>query len=283
MSCGAETEANALMTSLLAGTSFTIPDVDLTDPAYQLDPVDIGALPTPLTNADLTEGTVLGNGTFDTLMKGIQAHLGQEFEKGRISGELYAKAHIELTQSAMGNAVQFLLGRDAAFWQAARAKYEAQAAQAQVITARVQLETAKAQLQAVRYEALNQEATYALTKMKLSTESISYCTGKYSLDNILPAQKLLVTEQAEAQRAQTLDTRSDGVTPVVGVLGKQKDLYSQQITSYKRDSEMKAAKLFTDAWITMKTIDEGLLPPTNFNNTSLDSILGTLKTNNALG
>jgi hypothetical protein len=32
----------------------------------------------------------------------------------------------------------------------------------------------------------------------------------------------------------------------------------------------------------MKTIDEGLLPPTNFNNTSLDAILSTLKTLNGL-
>jgi len=84
------------------------------------------------------------------------------------------------------------------------------------------------------------------------------------------------------QRAQTLDTRSDGVTDVEGVLGKQKDLYTQQITSYRRDAETKVAKLFTDAWITMKTIDEGLSPPTGFTNASLDEILGVLKVNNDL-
>ena len=66
-------------------------------------------------------------------------------------------------------------------------------------------------------------------------------------------------------------------------MGKQVDLYSQQITSYQRDGEVKTAKLFTDAWITMKTMDEGLLPPTNFQNTSLDAILGDLKTLNGLG
>ena len=74
----------------------------------------------------------------------------------------------------------------------------------------------------------------------------------------------------------------DGTT-VTGLLGKQKELYSQQITSYKRDAEVKAGKLWIDAWITMKTIDEGLLPPDQFTNTEINEVLATLKTNNLLG
>ena len=46
---------------------------------------------------------------------------------------------------------------------------------------------------------------------------------------------------------------------------------------------MNAAKLFTDAWITQKTIDEGLTAPSNFANDSVNNILGTLKANNSLG
>ena len=104
---------------------------------------------------------------------------------------------------------------------------------------------------------------------------------KYNLNTLLPAQKKLVDEQVEVQRAQTLDVRTDGQN-VTGSVGKQKDLYSQQITSYKRDAEVKAAKLFTDAWITQKTIDEGLLAPNGFTNASLDTILTALKVNNQL-
>ncbi len=80
-----------------------------------------------------------------------------------------------------------------------------------------------------------------------------------------------------------MDTRTDGVTTITGAVGKQKALYTQQITSYQRDSEVKAGKIFIDAWMTMKTIDEGLLPPDGFTNTNLDEILDTLKTNNDLG
>ncbi|MNV68745.1 hypothetical protein D3C71_1616140 [compost metagenome] len=203
----------------------------------------------------------------------------------------------------MSQAVAFLLGKDQAFWQA-------QQAQLGALTARVQLETAKIQAASVQLEALNQKANFALTKMKVATEEVGYCSAKYNLEVMLPEQLLtvqkanatatynlatmlpqqllnlqgqqtLIKEQMEAQRGQTLDLRSDGAT-VMGVMGQQKLLYAQQITSYKRDAEVKAAKLFTDAWITQKTMDEGLLPPTGFTNASIDTILTALKLNNDL-
>lgn len=280
----ADTAANAAFNALTAGVDFTLPTPDLTDAEFQAPEATgpLYAILTKLTNADLTSGTVGGAGTFDALMMGFKAHLEGEYKANRISGAEYTKAFIALTEGAMGNAVQFLLGKDQAYWQAISAQAQAQVAQVQLVTARVALETAKAQLQQVRFEAQAAKANYALTKMKLATETASYDGAVYTLSNILPAQQNLLREQTEVQRAQTLDTRSDGAA-IVGSVGKQKDLYTQQITSYKRDAEVKTAKIFIDAWITMKTIDEGLLPPTGFANTSLDAILATLKTNNDLG
>jgi hypothetical protein len=279
MTCGAETEANALMTSLLAGVAFDVPTPDLSGAEFEI-PLDPGlVLPVALTNADLTTGVVGGAGTFDQVMKSILAHLGGEYEKNRITGEQFTKAYIELTSASLGNAVQYLLGRDQAYWGAVAAQMQAKIATAQFVTARVQLEIAKADLAAKQYEAKTNEANYALTKLKLATESIGYCVAKFQLDEMLPVQKTMLTEQMEAARAQTMDTRSDGLTMVVGVLGKQKALYDQQITSYKRDAETKAAKLFTDAWITQKTIDEGLLPPGQFANANLDIILNRMRVN----
>ena len=136
-----------------------------------------------------------------------------------------------------------------------------------IINSRVALAIAKTQLAGQEIEANTAKVNYALTKAKLGTENAGYIT---------------LSEQGEAQRAQTMDTRSDGST-VVGLLGKQKALYDQQITSYKRDAEVKAGKLWIDAWITMKTIDEGLLPPDQFTNTEINEVLATLKTNNLLG
>ena len=259
---GSDVSANQLMPSLLDGEHIPIPQINFDDPAFNL-PNDLNSdiyksIPR-LANEDITTGVVGGSGTFDVMMCGFKAHLREEFEANRISGAEYTKAFIALTQSAMANAVQFLMGRDGAFWQAVLS-------QAQAITARVNLETAKVQYAQVLLETLNAKANYALTKLKLATEDVSLAVGQ---------------EQLEVQRAQTMNTRTDGTT-ITGVLGKQKDLYTQQITSYQRDAEVKAAKLWTDAWTVQKTIDEGLLPPSNFTNASLDPILTSIKTKNAI-
>lgn len=297
--CGADTEANALLAALTAGETFPIPIVDFSGPEFQFPFDPNGPLYSPLpkvTLTDLTTRTVGGAGVFDALMASFSAHLRDEYERGRIAGNEYTKAYTSLTESAMSQAVAFLLGKDQAFWQA-------QEAQINALTARVTLETAKVQLAATQLEALTQKATFALTKMKLATEEVTYCTGKYNLENMLPAQLEgqqktnlianfnltsmlpqqlnLIKEQTEAQRGQTADVRLDGL-PVTGVMGKQKLLYAQQITSYQRDAEVKAAKLFTDAWITQKTMDEGLLPPDGFTNASVNTVLTAIKTNNGL-
>ncbi len=466
-----DVRANELTVSLTAAETFTIPAVDLSGTGYTLPTVantNIAAEVSKLTNANLTTGIVGGTGTFDVLMKSFSTHLKEEFDKGRITGADYTRAYIAMTEAAMSGAVQFLLGRDQAFWVAQRAQIDA-------YTAKVQLETAKVQYATVRGEAINQKINYALTKIKLSNESIAFSTAKYQLSNILPAeltklnaekdnvvaqtavntgqaslvgsqkllvdtqkstetnkaaqilvettnlgkqgaildyqasftlpaekarieaetaritadknvstyqvtdilptqkaqllqetvnlatdksikdytlssmmpaelaklneetanlvtegdiqyynlatmlpaQKLLVDaqkaettqkttnlatensvqsynltnilpkqlaligEQVEVQRAQTLNNRTDGTT-ITGSIGKQKDLYTQQITAYQRDAEVKAAKLFTDAWITQKTIDEGLLAPTGFQNTSVDTVLTKIKQNHGL-
>lgn len=278
MSYGSEIDANALLASLTVGESFEVPEVDLSGPEYSL-PGDITAALyatlTKLTNADLTNG-VDGTGTFDVLMKNFAAHLKVEYNANRITGAEYTKAFIALTESAMSGAVQYLLGRDQAFWMA-------QNAQIAAITARVGLESAKVQLTALQLQALTAKATYALTKLKLATEDAQFGTAKYQLENLMPAQLELVHEQTEAQRAQTLNTRTDGVTPIAGTSGKQRELYDQQITSYKRSSETNAAKMFVDAWITQKTIDEGLPPPNGFTLANVDTVLSAVKANNALG
>lgn len=435
MSCGAELEANALMLSLMQGEpEIPIPVLDLTSPEFELP----GGLNNPLYTQvekmgteQLTTREINGTGVFDGLMMGVKVHLKEEFDKGRITGAEYSKAYVALTQAAIGGSVQFLLGKDQAYWGAVQAQLAA-------FNAKIQMKLAAAEMALTSFKARSMRAEYAFAKLRLSTESINYCVAKYNLDftipkqnelltvqvatatynlnsvlpkqvelsqsqlatelynrtylmpaslegklienastqyslsNILPVQsqleqnkldagifthsqmmpkqlqllesqwrtaqfnvdimlptqRRLVDEQVEVQRAQTVDSRSDGiaVTGVVGTqrqlaaynlsqlmpaqvdlvreqkevqraqtmdvrsdgnlvtgsTGKQKDLYTQQITSYKRDSEYKAAKLFVDAWITQKTLDEGLPPPAGFQNNSLDNVLAVIKANNSL-
>lgn len=290
-SSGAGDLANELLPELIAGKDFSFPDIDLSDPKYDYnpDPDDpIYQNISKITIDDLTTKVVGGNGTFDVIMTSVRAHLKDEYEKNRITGNDYVNAYIQLTQAALSGSLQFLLQKDQAFWQGALAKAQAKTAEIGVVTALVGVQTAKAQMAIARAQALTAEVEYALTKLKLATEDATYAqlvaqTNQvlYQTSDLLPVQKLATQEQAEAARAQTLDTRTDGQT-VVGSVGKQKDLYTQQITSYQRDSEVKAAKLYTDAWTVMKTIDEGLDPPTSFANTNLQTVLAHIQTNNNL-
>ena len=348
MSCGADTTANALLTSLIEGKNFDLPDVDLTDPQFQIpdgdkftDDVD------KLTNEDLTTRVVDGSGVFDALMSGLSAHLKKEYEQNRITGEQYTKAYISAVGGALQTGASFLLGRDQAYWQAVLAQQQALMAEVQTVTARVTLETAKAALAEARIRALNAEAEFGLTKMKIASEDQQYCllvkqteaaelqitatefnnehmlplqktmleaqitdagfnnehmlplqktmleeqinvqlaqitASEFNNEHLLPLQETMLEEQVNVQRAQTSDTRSDGAV-IVGSVGKQKDLYTQQITSYQRDAEVKAGKMFFDAWATRTTVDELTPIPGSFSTNALNDVLRNIRANNDMG
>ena len=279
----ADVSAETSFDALTADINLTVPTADLSTAPY-LTPAASGASYATIVaigNDQLTTQEIGGTGTFDILMTTVREHLMGEFRANRISGAEYTKAYIALTESAMSGAIQFLLAKDSTYWQNLTIQAQAQTAQVQLVAARVALEVAKAQLLQVRLEGQAVKAAYAVNKMKLSTELIGYSTAAYNLEYILPQQLLLVKEQTETQRAQTLDTRTDAAT-IVGVLGKQKALYTQQITSYQRDAETKAGKIFSDAWITQKTIDEGLAVPTDFTVAGVQAVLAKLKLNNSL-
>lgn len=302
-------DANALFTQLTNDFGIDFPSIDLSAPEYnfpvsQDDPLQVAV--TRVDICDVTTRTVGGTGSFDALMEGFAKHLQAEYEASRITGAEYTKAYIAAATAAMGNAVQFALQKDTVYWQSVTAQIGA-------ITARVQLATAKAQMLQALFGAMGEKARYAQAKMATLTNSMEYKVAEYThtnmqpiqlgiltkqsagatlqnegleLDNMIkdfnyssiqPQQLLLMVEQTEAARAQTMDTRSDGTTPVSGSVGKQKELYSQQITSYQRKSELDIAKLWSDAWTVQKTIDEGLVAPSNFTNASVDQVLSTLR------
>lgn len=270
-----EVDAKSILQYLINDLNIEIPDVNWDDDIWKMpfdkDSAIFGKIPA-LTVDQLTDGCPTGAGVFDKLMGSAKQHLLVEYDAGRITAGDYTKAYIALLETTMGNATQFLLQKDQAFWQA-------QVAQLQAFSALVQTQTAKAEYARVVLDAQTAGASYALTTMKLSTEDQAYGTAAFNLGNILPAQLQLVKEQTEVQRAQTLDNRMDG-QPVTGATGKQKQLYDQQITSYKRDAEVKAGRPFIDAWIAMKTIDEAISPPDGFTNANIDKVLKTLMREN---
>lgn len=259
---GGDTQAKIILENITQGIDFTIPDIDLSNEFFQIPDELLEQwrnTVTKLSLEDLTTREVNGSGVFDALMESVKNHIREEYDKNRITGAEYTKAYTAITESAISNSVQFLLQRDQAYWAAVQAQIAA-------ITSNVQLANARVQLAIAQSQAHTAQAEYALTTMKLATED---------------AQFALISEQEEAVRGQTLNVRRDG-SIIVGSIGVQKDLYNQQIVAYQRDSELKASKIWSDMWTVLRTIDEGYPLPTVFDNTVIDTVLQTLKTNNSL-
>ena len=142
---------------------------------------------------------------------------------------------------------------------------------------REQIETQRANTLDTRRDGLTPvSGVVGLQKQNLSAD---YNIKQYNLNNTLPTQLnliqeqvILTSEQGEAERAKTLNNRSDGAV-VVGSIGKQKDLYDQQIDSFIKDAQHKVAKMFSDAWVTQKTLDENITPATELTAANAGTVL----------
>lgn len=272
MACGADAFGTTLMDSLTSDAPFSTPTTVI--------PAEVSKL----SIADLTSGVVAGTGAFDKIMVSMAAHLKNEYDKNRITGAEYTKAFIAATELALSQGASFTLACERQYWD----------------TLLLQQQTVAAKLQAE-----NLLAEYAIKKLQLAKLSSEYCASEfnvntllpkqaemltkqiagqetsnqiaaYNLANMLPEQLKLVKEQFESARAQTKDTRSDG-SAIEGSIGAQKLLHAQQVTAYVQDSKLKVAKIFSDSWITQKTLNEDIPAPAQLINDSVNTVLSNLR------
>jgi hypothetical protein len=261
----AELRAVALDSALRE--EFPLPDVDLTAGSYLLPPREGNPFYdqiTRLKTEDLSEGGVNGSGIFEKLMASLRAHLTLEYDKGRITGDQFTKAYIELTSLAMQTGLQFLMSKELNFWQAMLAKEQGKRAEIEAVTAAIALETSKAQLALITQQAKAAEVQVVLTKMQVATQDAAYETAW--------KQIALLLEQIEVQHAQHQDLTTTGAA-VTGLIQRQRELLEEQRRAFIRDADAKIAKMYMDSWITQKTIDEGLSPPDQFVNFQVNDVM----------
>lgn len=82
---------------------------------------------------------------------------------------------------------------------------------------------------------------------------------------------------------EQLQKNIDHIDNQMQVEDAQKDLYTQQKISFIRKSERDVADLFSNAYLAMKSVDEGLAIPKAFSGASINEVLQNLKTNVELG
>ena len=102
---------------------------------------------------NVTTGTIDGTGTFDVLMQTVFLHLQREYASGRITGDMYAKAYIEIMNNTLAQATQYVI---AAFQ--ATANDDLVAAQIRKINKDIELVTE--QIELIDYQGVSEQAKY---------------------------------------------------------------------------------------------------------------------------
>ena len=141
------------------------------------------------------------------------------------------------------------------------------------------------QLDVLTAQIAGQEAQTALTTEQTATQAVQTSLSEYQLSYVLPAQVAGQEAQTAHTEAQTLMVNSQRTLSLpkqIQVQDSQIALYNQQVTSYQRDAELKAAKVFTDTWVALSTVNGADDIPAQYNLTNLNQILTILRAKNDL-
>lgn len=186
---------------------------------------------------DLTHSVVEGNGVFDKLMKSVNAHLEQEFQKGRIKGTEYSTVYLSAMQGVLETSLQFVLQKN-------KANKEIELIDAQIIKLQKDAELAEEQVLIAKQELLIAQAKLANTAKEgvvLDEQAAK-----------LVAETGLLNQRTISEVAQT-DGTGIGAT---SILGKQRDVLTNQASGFLRDAEQKAADIMIKGFSVVATTND---------------------------
>ena len=93
-----------------------------------------------ITVTQLTSGDLIGSGVFDKLMQAVDVRLDAQYKLGRINGTDYASVYLGSLESAMAQAVAFILGEQQASAQAELLIKQAAAVDQEILKAAEEVE-----------------------------------------------------------------------------------------------------------------------------------------------
>ena len=161
----------------------------------------------PLTNEDLTTGTLNGTGVFDILMKSTNEHLQEEFSKGRIKGAEYSQVYLGSMNAVMAQATQFLLQRDQASNQALLIEKQVELIELEKDKLALESQLVSKQILKMQQETVLLEAQVELMEQQLVTERAN--TTNITTGTIGKSQTKLTTENNNLQKqGSLLDTEN---------------------------------------------------------------------------
>ncbi len=249
---------------------------------------------------DVTDGAEvkLNLAAFDHLMTSVETRLDDQFNKNRINGPQYAEVYLGSVQTVMAQAIQFVLQEQVAQQQAElleqqiltevqnTAKAAAEVSligqqelvavqQAAKLVADIALVEAETTLTAQK-ELSEVETTALITANAIKVASETDLLDQKELTEVQSTLKVaaetgLLDQKTDTEKAQILDTVN--AAAVLGVIGKQKDLYTAQKDGFARDAEQKVLKILIDTWnVQRTTLPENVDPFTGITDSDLTTL-----------
>lgn len=172
---------------------------------------------------ELTTKETDGTGVFDEIMETIQVRLENEFSKGRIKGSDYAKVYLGAMESSLGQAIQFILGRQQADKQAELLEQQRLKAIEETALVVQQVLNAEAEVLRTKQEVIN-----------LTLQGVIYNKQAEKLE-----QEILVEQQQVLNmQQQVLKTAAE-----VSMLAKQEDKIDAEIAIAYQQLTQTAAEI----------------------------------------
>lgn len=171
--------------------------------------------------AELTAGTLAGDGVFDKLMAATKAHLEAEFTKNRIKGAEYSQVYLGALDNVLANSVQFLLQKKNVGLQADLLAKQILLAQAEIERAAVILQQEEVKLEILMNEKDKTAAEILLitaqaaltTQQKLNLiKDLDKTTAEIAQLGATKLQTEAQTVQLAAQTALTTQQKLNAVT-----------------------------------------------------------------------
>lgn len=255
---------------------------------------------------DVTSGQVDGDGVFDKLMTSVNSLLDDQYKKNRITGTDYSNVYLGSMQSAMGQAIQFVLNEQQADKQADLIAKQIIATNEQINASIADTDIKKAQsnkdLLLKDEQILQMKAQVKLVEEQVETEEFQNgpdgLLARQRLDiisatdarnretdvkiNLMKEQiekakveQALIDQKAATEEAQTLDTLTYGSTPgpIAGLVDKQKSLLQKQTDGFDRDAEQKATKIVMDSYTIRRSTIAEEPPPSRADNLDINKFI----------
>ena len=186
-----------------------------------LTEIDIKEFTDNVEKVEDENGAVTGTGIFDVLMNTATKHLQVQFDSGKINGELYANAYIQVYQVTLQTAKDIWLQKGIS--------------EAQLALLREQTTTEDA-----KRDNLNKQTDL------LSEQITSEGTKRTNLSK----QTDLLSEQIilEGIKGTHLNKQTDLLDKQINSEDAKRDLYRRQIEGFDEDYKQKILKIMMDSW-----------------------------------